>query len=116
MDLRQMGIPFEKKYIELDPETRDKVAQTYHHWQQEGYEQTYQNEPEYCYSATLDEIEKKGWSLVPSKYIEFRNRDEQIDFDTRMHRLQAEMSDLLKQEEESKQQLKDLFEKLGYNL
>ena len=116
MDLRQMGVPFEKKYIELDPETRDKVAQTYHHWQQEGYEQTYQNEPEYCYSATLDEIEKKGWSLVPSKYIEFRNRDEQIDFDTRMHRLQAEMSDLLKQEEESKQQLKDLFEKLGYNL
>ena len=116
MDLRQMGIPFEKKYIELDPETRDKVAQTYHHWQQEGYEQTYQNEPEYSYSATLDQIEKKGWSLVPSKYIEFRNRDEQIDFDTRMHRLQAEMSDLLKQEEESKQQLKDLFEKLGFNL
>lgn len=116
MDLRQMGIPFEKKYIELDPETRDKVAQTYHHWQQEGYEQTYQNEPEYCYSATLEEIEKKGWSLVPSKYIEFQNRDEQIDFDTKMKQLQAEMSDLLQQEEESKQQLKDLFEKLGYGI
>ena len=116
MDLRQMGIPFEKKYIELDPETRDKVAQTYHHWQQEGYEQTYQNEPEYCYSAILEEIEKKGWSLVPSKYIEFRNRDEQIDFDTKMKQLQAEMRDLLQQEEESRQQLKDLFEKLGYNL
>jgi type I restriction enzyme M protein len=116
MDLRQMGIPFEKKYIELDPETRDKVALTYHHWQQEGYEQTYQNEPEYCYSATLDEIEKKGWSLVPSKYIEFRNRDEQIDFDAKMKQLQAEMRDLLQQEEESRQQLKNLFEKLGYNL
>ena len=116
MDLRQMGIPFEKKYIELDPETRDKVAQTYHHWQQEGYEQTYQNEPEYCYSATLDEIEKKGWSLVPSKYIEFRNRDEQIDFDAKMKQLQAEMRDLLQQEEESRQQLKTLFEKLGYKL
>jgi len=116
MDLRQMGVPFEKKYIELDPETREKVAQTYHHWQQEGYEQTYQDEPEYCYSATLEEIEKKGWSLVPSKYIEFQNRDEQIDFDTKMKQLQAEMSDLLRQEEESKQQLKDLFEKLGYNL
>ena len=116
MDLRQMGIPFEKKYIELDTETRDKVAQTYHHWQQEGYEQTYQNEPEYCYSATLDEIEKKGWSLVPSKYIEFRNRDEQIDLDAKMKQLQADMRDLLQQEEESRQQLKNLFEKLGYNL
>jgi len=53
---------------------------------------------------------------VPSKYIEFRNRDEQIDFDTKMKQLQAEMHDLLQQEEESKQQLKDLFEKLGYSL
>jgi type I restriction enzyme M protein len=33
-----------------------------------------------------------------------------------MRQLQAEMRDLLQQEEESKQQLKDLFEKLGYNL
>ena len=81
-----------------------------------GYEQSYHNEPEYCYSATLDEIEKKGWSLVPSKYIEFRNRDEQIDFDTKMKQLQADMRDLLQQEEASQQELKALFEKLGYNL
>ena len=60
-------------------------------WQHVGYEETYHNEPEYCYSATLDEIEQKGWSLVPSKYIEFRNRDEQIDFDTKMRQLQTEM-------------------------
>jgi type I restriction enzyme M protein len=56
------------------------------------------------------------WSLVPSKYIEFRNRDEQIDFDTKMHQLQREMHDLLQQEEASKQELKALFEKLGYSL
>jgi len=79
-------------------------------------EQTYHNEPEYCYSATIDEIEQKGWSLVPSKYIEFRNRDEQIDFDTRMRQLQTELRDLLQQEEQSKQELKDLFEKLGYEI
>jgi type I restriction enzyme M protein len=53
---------------------------------------------------------------VPSKYIEFRNRDEQIDFDTKMKQLQAEMRDLLQQEEESKQQLRELFEKLGYEI
>ena len=33
-----------------------------------------------------------------------------------MKQLQAEMRDLLQQEEESKQQLKELFEKLGYTL
>ena len=71
---------------------------------------------EYCYSASLDEIEQKGWSLVPSKYIEFKNRDEQIDFDAKMRQLQGELRELLQQEEESKQQLKELFDKLGYSL
>ena len=116
MDLRQMGIPFEKKYVELDPDTRDTVTRTYHCWQQEGYKETYHNEPEYCYSATHEEIEQKGWSLVPSKYIEFRNRDEQIDFDTRMCQLQTDLRDLLQQEEASAKELKGLFEKLGYKI
>lgn len=70
--------------------------------------------PEYCYSATLEEIEAKGWSLVPSKYIEFKNRDEGIDFDAKMKALQTEMKALLRQEEESKKELLNLFKELGY--
>ncbi|MBQ3677335.1 MAG: SAM-dependent DNA methyltransferase, partial [Bacteroidales bacterium] len=69
-----------------------------------------------CYSATISEIEQKGWSLVPSKYIEFANRDEQIDFDSKMKELQTEIRSLLQQEEQSKKDLKDLFEKLGFGL
>jgi len=68
---------------------------------------------------TLAKVEQSNPTLkgaLPSKYIEFRNRDDQIDFDTKMKQLQADMRDLLLQEEESKQQLKDLFEKLGYTL
>ena len=116
IDLRQWGEPFEKKYIQFSQEQIQQIAANFHNWQRVGYEETYHNEPEYCYSATLDEIEQKGWSLVPSKYIEFRNRDEQIDFDTRMRQLQTELRDLLQQEEASKQELKALFEKLGYGL
>ena len=116
VDLRQWGEPFEKKYIQFSPEQIADIARNFHNWQQEGWEETYQNVPEYCYSASLEEIERKGWSLVPSKYIEFKNRDEQIDFDARMRELQGELSALLKQEEESKRELKELFEKLGYEL
>ena len=116
IDLRQWGEPFEKKYIQFSQEQIQRIAENFHNWQHVGYEETYHNEPEYCYSATLDEIEQKGWSLVPSKYIEFRNRDEQIDFDTKMRQLQTEMRDLLKQEEASKEELKALFEKLWYSL
>ena len=115
MDLRQMGTPFEKKYIELDPETRNKVTRTFHNWQQEGHLDSYHNEPEFCYSAALGEIEHKGWSLVPSKFIEFLDRDERIDFNTKMHQLQAEMKVLLQKEAEGMSELRELFGEWGYN-
>jgi len=116
IDLRQWGEPFEKKYIQFTQEQISRISENFHNWQREGYEQTYQNVPEYCYSATLEEIETKGWSLVPSKYIEFKSRDEGIDFDSRMKELQAEMKELLKQEEKSKIDLLNLFKELGYGI
>ena len=116
MDLRQMGSPYEKKYIELTPEDRDKVTEVYHNWQQEGYEETYKDIPEFCYSASLDEIAEKGYTLVPSRYIEFVNRDENIDFDTKMKTLQSELKELLIAEEKSKADLLSVFKGLGYEI
>lgn len=116
MDLRQMGTPYEKKYIELTEEDRKKVTDVYHAWQQVGYEDKYENVPEFCYSAHCDEIAEKGYTLVPSRYIEFINRDENIDFDTKMKQLQRELSDLLIQEEQSKNDLLNVFKELGYEI
>ena len=116
MDLRQMGSPYEKKYIELTEEDRAKVTSVYHNWQQEGYEETYENVPEFCYSASFDEVKEKGFTLVPSRYIEFVNRDENIDFDTKMKSLQGELKELLVQEEKSKLDLLAVFKELGYEI
>jgi len=116
MDLRQMGSPYEKKYIELTDEDRAKVTAVYHAWQQEGYEETYQNVPEFCYSASFEEVEEKGFTLVPSRYIEFVNRDENIDFDTKMKTLQSELKELLIAEEKSNEDLLSVFKELGYEI
>ena len=115
VDLRQMGSPYEKKYIELTEDDRKKVADTYHAWQTQDWAGE-NNIDEYCYSAKFDEIEARGFSLVPSKYIKFVNRDENIDYDTKMKKLQAELTDLLKQEEESKKDLLQVFKELGYEI
>lgn len=116
MDLRQMGSPYEKKYIELTKNDRQKVTDVFHAWQQEGYEENYCNIPEFCYSAPFDEVKEKEFSLVPSRYIEFVNRDDSIDFDHKMSQLQTELSDLLRQEEKSKQDLMEVFKELGYEI
>ena len=116
MDLRQMGEPFEKKFIQFSDDDVKKITGAYHNWQQSDFETTYQNTPEFCYSASFDEIEKKDFSLVPSKYIEFVNRDENIDFEEKMQSLQVDFSELLKLEEQSKKDLLNVFKELGYEI
>ena len=116
MDLRQMGSPYEKKYIELTEADRAKVTEVYHNWQQIGFKDTYENIPEFCYSASFDEVAEKGFTLVPSRYIEFVNRDENIDFETKMKSLQSELQELLKEEEKSKAELLNVFKELGYEI
>lgn len=116
MDLRQMGIPFEKKFTQFSDDDIKKIRETYHNWQQINYVNDFQNIPEFCYTANIDEVEKKDFSLVPSKYIQFINRDENVDFDEKMKDLQKTFSELIKFEEASKQDLLAVFKELGYEI
>ncbi|MBU2920693.1 type I restriction-modification system subunit M [Winogradskyella psychrotolerans] len=112
MDLRQTGIPFEKKYTQFSEDNISDISETYHKWQQ--VESDYKDIPEFCYSASLEEVRKKDYSLIPSKYVEFVNRDENINFDEKMKSLQTEFAELLKEEAESKTELLNVFKELGY--
>lgn len=116
MDLRQRGEPFEKKFVQFSEQDIQDFASTLHTWQQVEAEGKYENVAEYCYSASREEIAAKDYSLVPSKYIEFTNRDENIDFDQKMKGLKEEFGDLLAQEENSKKELLDVFKELGYEI
>lgn len=133
MDLRQMGEPFEKKYTQFSKADIEKITGTYHTWQTstplsltaensligEGCPTDgvfYTDVPEYCYAATLEEIRAKDYSLVPSKYIEFVNRDENVDYHEKMTELQQDIVGLLKEEQQSNLDLKQVFENLGYKI
>ena len=114
MDLRQTGIPFEKKFIQFSDDNIKEITEAYHNWQQA--ETDYKDIPEFCYAAALQEVRKKDYSLVPSKYIEFVNRDENINFEEKMSSLQTEFTDLLKEEAKSKTELLNVFKDLGYEI
>ncbi|AZI32720.1 type I restriction-modification system subunit M [Kaistella carnis] len=116
LDLRQKGEPFEKKFIQFGEDEISNIAKNFHNWQQESHQETYQDIPEYSYSATLGEIRKKDYSLVPSKYIEFVNRDEQIDYDVQMESLQNDLKQLFQQEKDLKREVENVFKSLGYEL
>jgi len=116
VDLRRWGQEFEKQFIELTDEDIAKVAENYHNWQQVNNGTTYKSIPEYCYSASFEQIQVNDFSLVPSKYIEFIDRDSEIDFDSEMKRIQKDFKMLLKDEKQSQEQLINAFKTLGYEL
>ena len=116
MDLRRWGSEYEKKYVQLTEQDIEKVALNYHNWQQADYKTTYKDVPEYCYSAKLEAIKENNFSLVPSKYIEFVDKDSGIDFDTEMKRIQTDFITLLQEEKDSQSQLINAFKVLGYEL
>ena len=116
MDLRQMGHPFEKKYIEFNEEDRKIVTDKFKAWREDGFVEPYSNRDGFCYSATKTEIVEKDYSLVPSRYITFDACEKEIDYDSRMKELQAELKVLMNQERESKKALMELLEGLGYGI
>jgi type I restriction enzyme M protein len=113
-DLRQKGVPFEKKFIQFDEETVSLIAGTYHQWQKK--DSGFENIPEFCQSVNIEEIRAKDYSLVPSKYIPFVNRDEQVDYDSKMKELSTSLKELLKDEAKSKNDLLNVFKELGYEI
>ena len=114
LDLREKGIPFEKKYTQFSEDNIFEITQAFHNWQTDL--SIYKDVPEFCYGASLDEVIAKDFSLVPSKYIEFVNRDENIDFDDKMTALQTEIGELLQAETKSKADLLTVFKELGYEI
>ncbi len=116
MDLRRIGEPFEKKFVQFSSDNIQNIVKTYRSWQQLDTDNSYSDIPEYCYSANIDEIKEKDYSLAPSNYIEFIDRDEDVNFDEKMMELQADFENLLHAEEQSKKDFLNLFESFGYEI
>lgn len=105
-----------KKKTVLTPDQIAKVKAIYDSWLNgEGYEDV----PELCKSASADGpngIAAHGYTLTPSKYIEFVDHDLEIDYPKEMARIQGEMREVLAQEKESQAGLEAAFEGIGYGI
>lgn len=114
IDLRTWGSEFDKKYIELTPDDITKASGILHAWQEVGG--NYKDIPETCRSVKFDEIEANDFSLVPSRYIEFVDRDSKIDFDSEMKRIQEDIGKILTEESSAANAVREAFEGIGYEV
>lgn len=105
-----------KKKVRLSTEQIERAADIYHTWQSEGLDGRNYAVPELYRSVGIEEIEQNGWSLIPSKYIEFIDHDLEIDFPAEMRRIQQEMREVLSQEKASQKMLEEAFRGIGYGI
>lgn len=105
-----------KKKVMLTTEQIARAADIYHTWQNEGTNGSDYAVPELYRSASMTEIERNGWSLIPSKYIKFIDHDLEIDFPAEMRRIQGEMREVLAQEKQSQKMLEEAFRGIGYGI
>lgn len=107
-----------KKKTVLSDGQISKVKEIYNNWQSADT-RLYADVPELCKSATLEGkngIRANGYSLAPSKYIEFIDHDLEIDYEAEMARIQKEMREILKAEKSSQATLEEAFRGIGYGI
>lgn len=118
MDLRQWATnPVkgeQKKKFELSAEQVKRASEIYFKWQSEGTIGSEYAEPELYRSVGFDEIKENNFSLVPSRYIEFVDRDADIDYNAVLTDTANTVADLLKRQRKNDETLRNALNKLGY--
>jgi type I restriction enzyme M protein len=106
----------QKKKVRLITEQIGHAAKIYHDWQLEGTDEKNYSEPELYRSVGLEEIAENNYSLVPSRYIEFWDRDQEIDYEKVMKDASGRVADLLVRQQANQEALEKAFAALGYKM
>jgi type I restriction enzyme M protein len=104
----------QKKKVELKADQIKQAAEIYFKWQSEGTDGANYAEPELFRSVGFDELESNSFSLVPSRYIEFVDRDSTIDYNQVLTETAKSVSGLLKRQKHNDEILRNALKQLGY--
>lgn len=85
-----------KTFVVFNEEQIQQICEIYHGWQTTNDYESY-DKAELYHSATTEEIEMNGWSLVPSKFIKFEDKSPLIEKTTIENNTRQIVSGLLSQ-------------------
>ena len=104
-----------KKKVVLTENQIAQIKTVYNNWQSADTS-AYEDVPEFCKSVGIDEVISKNYSLAPSRYIEFVDKDLKIEYAKEMSRIQAEMREVMLIEKHSQKMLEEAFRGIGYEI
>jgi len=112
IDARNLGFMKDRVLRDFTQKDIAKIADTFHNWQKgDGY----QDEKGFCYSASLEDIEKHVFVLTPGRYV--GAADQEIDdepFPEKMQRLTAQLKEQFIESDRLEKAIKDNLAGIGY--
>ncbi len=118
IDARKLGRMETRVNRVFDEADISKIADAYHAWRGEGKpKQKYENEPGFCYAASLEEIEKNDYILTPGRYVGAEEQEDDDEaFDEKMKRLTAQLKEQMEEGNKLDKEIKKQLAKVGYSL
>ncbi len=118
IDARQMGDDGKNDdgYVNLSEDDKTKITNTLFNWQSPEWKELYSDEPEFCYSASKEEIRNKNYTLIPSKYIEFIDHDLDIDYEKEMNNIVKSLTKIIEEEDDNQKELINSLKGIGYDV
>lgn len=104
----------QKKKVELKADQVKRAIDIFFRWQAVGTDGSSYAKPELYRSVGIEELKKNNFSLVPSRYIEFVDRDTNIEYDRVLSETASAVSELLSLQRENDATLRNTLKQLGY--
>ena len=105
--------------IEFTDEDLQQIAQAYHRWRGTEFSdgEEYEDEPGFCFSATLEDVEKQGYMLTPGRYVGAVVEEEDDEaFSEKMERLTTHLSGQMAKGAELDAVIREKLGALGYGV
>ena len=103
-------------YVLLTEEDKNRIASTLFAWQSPEWKTEYHDIPEFCYSATMEEIRSKNYSLYTSDYVEFIDHDLEIEYGMEMSRIQQRLRESAQKQRAALSMLESAMEGINYGI
>jgi type I restriction enzyme M protein len=115
IDARKLGHLVDRTHRELSDDEIARIARTYHAWRGEKDAGRYQDVPDFCKSAALDEIAAHGHVLTPGRYVGAEEvEDDDEPFDAKMKRLTGKLEEQFAESTRLEQVIRDNLRRLGH--
>ncbi|MET0044062.1 MAG: class I SAM-dependent DNA methyltransferase [Candidatus Thiodiazotropha sp. 6PLUC3] len=115
IDARNIGSMIDRTRKELTADDIAEIAHTYHAWRGEAKDGEYQDQPGYCKSASLADIQANDYVLPPGRYVGAAAlEDDGIPFEEKMTELTRTLYRQMGESEKLDKVIKENLAGLGY--